>query len=678
MQQGKYNKNTEISALKQELDNAKKKEVRLKTLIESAPLCIHEINHQGQIISMNKAGLSMMNMENENEVCGLKYIDFVCSKQRQQIDDLLKKAFLGESSNFEFSPDNSPLILKSCFAPIVNSDGSIERVMGITEDITLQRQYEKEVSASEFKYRSIFNNADISILHEDMSCLKIFLDNLIREGVTDLNTFFEQNPDRITGLSSEVKLLSMNQAAHQIFDITTSQLQSEASVLINKLCDKEILKEKLLAIWNHQDVYRAEISLNLAKDREVHAIMAFRIPSELDGFEAVPVTFVDVTQQKRNEEELFKTRKLESIGLLAGGIAHDFNNILTGIYGHLQLAENKWTNDDSEAKRHLNTAHKSIDAARRLTNQLLTFAKGGDPFFELLDVREIIEECSSLCLSGTNVKNSLLLASQPCQIKADRGQISQVFTNIIINAVQSMPAGGKLSISVTNTNAPISNIHRISDQPMVKIDITDEGVGMNGKLQARVFDPYFTTKEHGTGLGLTTAYSIINKHKGYINIESTVGLGTTFSIFLPATTDIGNNNCDVQEYVDKKNKKNAKIMIMDDEEVIADLLEEMLSLLGHEVVKTHDYSSALSQYNVALTTGKPFDLAIMDLTIPGGHGGEQLVKEISRLTPDIKAIVTSGYSTGKVMSNPEKYGFNARLAKPFSLDSIKGLLNEIL
>jgi len=670
-------KNIEITVLQKKLENAKKKESRLETLIQSAPLCIHEINLQGQIISMNKAGLSMMSMEDENEICGLKYIDFVCSQQRQQINDLLQKAFQGESSNFEFSPESSPLIFKSCFAPILNHDGSIERVMGITEDITPQRRNEQKVRASEFKYRSIFNNADIAILHEDMSCLRDFLDELYQEGVTDLNTFLEQYPARIVGLSSQIKLLRMNQAAHQIFDITTNELSSEASTILNMLCDTKMLKDKLIAIWNKQEVFRTEISVNLNKDKKVHAIMAFRIPIELAGFQTVPVTFVDVTQQRRNEEELFKARKLESIGLLAGGIAHDFNNILTGIYGHLQLAENKLTSD-SDAKHHLNTAHKSIDATRKLTNQLLTFAKGGDPFFELLDVRELIEECAALCLGGTKVKKSIFLAPQLSKIMGDRGQLCQVFTNIIINALQSMPEGGDLSISVTNAKPHVSKARKAFDQPHVKIEICDEGMGMDEKLQAHIFDPYFTTKEHGTGLGLTTAFSIISKHEGYIDIESTVGEGTTFSIFLPATSELNTLSCDEGKGLTRKIIKSAKVLIMDDEKIITDLLEEMLNLLGHEVVKAHDYANALSQYKIALSNDKPFDLVIMDLTIPGGHGGEELVKALSEITPDIKAIVTSGYSMGKVMSNPEEYGFNARLAKPFSLAMVKKLITEVL
>lgn len=677
MQQVLDAKDELIKSLQVELKAAQENEHRLTTLIQSAPICIHEINLTGQITSMNGTGLTMMKMKKEEEVCGINYMDFVCEKQKIEINKLLSKAYQGEFNVFEFSPEDSELIFSSCFAPVFNEVGVVERVLGLTENVTEQRKHQKKSRENEIKFRNIFENTDISILNEDMSDLKSALDQLRDMGVTDLYQYLKDNPQKIIEFTRMIKVVNVNNATLKMFNLTSEEnFFEQISSSFTPEVDEVFIKE-LCAIWDGDKMFRSEVTFTTPAGNNIYSILSYHIPTSKEGFKSVPVSVVDITLKKQIEEELFKSKKLESVGLLAGGIAHDFNNILSGMFGHLELAKLKMPLGHP-AYQHIKTANQAMDRATNLTNQLLTFAKGGDPLFETVDVKKIIEDSIEFSLSGCGVKTILTLPKNIWMLDADKGQLSQVITNLLINADHAMPSGGTLTVEAINVAEFTNNLVPHLSGKFVCLKISDKGVGISEEQQKQIFDPYFTTKKSGSGLGLTTVHSIITKHNGYISVESEIDKGTTFSIYLPAKPNAQISNKVLLNKTKSSIENSGNILLMDDEEMILDISVEMLEALGYSVETATNGESALDKYINAYQCGKPFDVVIMDLTIPGGKGGEEVITELLNFNPQVKAIVSSGYSTGKIMSNHTEYGFKGRLVKPFRMKVLENELYKIL
>jgi PAS domain S-box-containing protein len=682
MQKNQSSKDRLIKSLQLELKVAQENEQRLTTLIQSAPICIHEINLKGQITSMNITGLEMMDLQNEKDVCGVCYMDFVCEKQRLEINQLLERAYQGEYNAFEFSPEGSELIFSSCFAPVINKLGAVEKIMGITENITAQRNHQKDLLESETKFRNLFENADISIWNEDMSDLKHSLDQLRTAGVTDLKQYLADHPKKVLEYANLIKVVNVNKATLDMFNAWSEKSFIEhIPKSFGPDADSVFIKE-LCAIWDSEKTFRSEATYISQAGEKIDTIISFHIPASPEGFKSVAVSIVNNTVQKQVEKERLKSRKLESLGLLADGIAHDFNNILTGLFGNLELAKLKLSSDH-DAYQHVKTANLAMDRATALATQLLTFAKGGDPLFEAVDIAQVIQDSIELSLSGSNIRSILKLQQDLWVLNADKGQLSQVITNLLINASHAMPRGGTLTIEAINIEEDTNHIIPNISGGFVCIKIIDEGVGISEEQQKYIFDPYFTTKKSGSGLGLATAHSIITKHNGYISVESELDKGTTFSIYLPANSDEQSADKLTLNNTGKTVQNSGKILVMDDEEMILDISTKLLELLGYSVETAADGKQAIERYIDADKCGDPFDVVIMDLTIPGGEGGEEVIKELLKINPLAKTIVSSGYSSGKVMSNYTEYGFNGRLVKPFLMKDLENyffykiLLDEV-
>ena len=385
----------------------------------------------------------------------------------------------------------------------------------------------------------------------------------------------------------------------------------------------------------------------------------------------------DITERKQLEEERRKAAKLESVGTLAGGIAHDFNNILTGIMGNIGLAMRAvGTGEKDRASQRLEEAEKASLQARDLTQQLLTFARGGAPVKKTVSMAELLEESAIFALRGSNVKCEFSFPEDLWPVEVDEGQMNQVITNLVINAQEAMPEGGVININAGNTAVQDKSTLPLSEGRYVEIDIIDHGVGIKKGHLDRIFDPYFTTKQKGSGLGLATSYSIIKNHGGYITVESKVENGATFHIYLPASKK--------SVAVEKEAKAEVvttgegRILVMDDEETIREMLSKMLPLAGYKVILTEDGAEAIEQYAKAQKSGKPFGAVIMDLTIPGGMGGKEAIKKLLEIDPDAKVIVSSGYATDPIMSVYKKYGFSAVITKPYSVAQIEKVLQSLL
>ncbi|MEA1923342.1 MAG: PAS domain S-box protein, partial [Pseudomonadota bacterium] len=382
----------------------------------------------------------------------------------------------------------------------------------------------------------------------------------------------------------------------------------------------------------------------------------------------------DISKRVRAEQEALKVRKLESVGVLAGGIAHDFNNILGAILGNISLALDI-TDEKDNIHELLTASEKASLRAKDLTQQLLTFAKGGEPIKEIASIEDIIRDSAAFILRGSNVRCDFNFDQNLQSVKIDSGQISQVIQNIITNADQAMPTGGIIEISCTNFKSEPQDQLPVEVGDYIKINIKDHGVGIPATILDKVFDPYFTTKKSGNGLGLAITHSIVNKHGGHITIDSVSGQGCMITIYLAATRKKQTTD-PVKAPATPTKSPGGKILIMDDEEMIRELVERMMSLKGYDVLSAADGEEAIRLYEKASQSGAPIDLIIMDLTIPGGMGGQEAIQKILQFDPQVKAIVSSGYSNDPVMSEYEKYGFCAALSKPFQLQELITTINQ--
>ncbi len=387
------------------------------------------------------------------------------------------------------------------------------------------------------------------------------------------------------------------------------------------------------------------------------------------------IVFRDVTDEKRMEEELFKIKKLESVGVLAGGIAHDFNNLLVGILGNISLAR-QCLDDKAKADAMLKNTEKAALRAKDLTAQLLTFSRGGEPVIQTTSIASTIRESGEFALRGSNVRVVFDIPDDLWLVSADTGQISQVMQNIVLNSRQAIPEEGIVEITCYNCK-DCGNGPEALRQKCVRIVIRDNGPGIPADILGRIFDPYFTTKDDGSGLGLAICHSIITKHNGNITVESEQGKGTSFIIQLPVSPEQ-----DIDQQLELPmhtcSGRKAKILIMDDEGMILELSKQMLEYLGHEVVVCEDGESALEEYELAMQRESPFDLVIMDLTIPGGMGGEKAIQELLKLDPHAKAIVSSGYSNDRVMAEYKKHGFKSVVIKPYQMEDLDRAIQNTL
>ncbi len=384
----------------------------------------------------------------------------------------------------------------------------------------------------------------------------------------------------------------------------------------------------------------------------------------------------DITESKQAEASLRNIQKLEAIGVLAGGIAHDFNNLLSGIFGYINLAY-KYAVDNRLAKieQYMSKALDVFERAKALTHQLLTFAKGGEPVKKTFLLSELLKNTTAFALTGSNVNAVFNIAPDlwPCDV--DENQINQVIDNIVINARQAMPEGGTVEVSAENITAEMPVPPPLNRGKYVFIGFRDQGTGIARENLSRVFEPFFTTKQQGSGLGLATSYSIISKHGGHLTVESELHKGANFLIYLPATN---NPEIDKPYPVTGIYRGQGRILVMDDEEYIRDLTSQMLENMGYTVECAADGNEAIKLFAAANSAARPFDVVILDLTIPGGMGGKETIQKLLAITPSVKAIASGGYSDDPVMAKPHEFGFMAKLNKPYLDDQLGNVLGMVV
>jgi len=502
------------------------------------------------------------------------------------------------------------------------------------------RQAHLELQESRDKYLDLYNDAPVAYLTLDEKAL------IIEANLTSLELF---------GVNK--KELINNALTHFI---------SPESQDVFYLHTREIFKTG------------TKQSCELKMHRKDGAVFNARVESKglttLDGrITRQQLTIIDITESKLLEAEQQRIEKLESIGTLAAGIAHDFNNYLTGIMGNIGLAMRQIEPKSKEMER-LEEAERASFKAKDLTQQLLVFSKGGMPIKTPVFMGKLTREAATFALRGSKVKPMFSLPDDLWTIEADEGQINQVISNIIINADQAMPHGGIINIKASNYIISARKGFPIPNGNYVHIAIKDTGVGIPREHLDRIFDPFFTTKQKGSGLGLTTTFSIVKNHDGYLKYESELGIGTTFHVYLPAS---GKSAPAGEVAVETPIRGTGRILVMDDEDIIREMLRKMLNLAGYEVELTVDGTEAVERYSKSIEHGQPFDAVIMDLTIPGGMGGKEAIRELIKIDPNVKAIVSSGYATDPIMSEYKKYGFSAVVTKPYRVAHLEKTLHSL-
>jgi PAS domain S-box-containing protein len=418
----------------------------------------------------------------------------------------------------------------------------------------------------------------------------------------------------------------------------------------------------------------AEFELIGKNGRELVILINTKFEYENDQPVKATIIAHDITEKKRLEQELLKAQKLESLGVLAGGIAHDFNNFLSGIMGNISLAKLE-ADHGEDIFESLDEALRVTSRASALTRQLLVFSKGGAPVKKTASIIEVLRDSVVFALRGSKVKCEFNIADDLWPARVDLGQFSQVIHNLAINAVQAMPQGGTIQLHARN-----ASLEALSGLPLeagryVKISMQDEGLGIPREHLAKVFDPYFTTKHRGSGLGLTMTYTTIHAHHGHIAVDSEMGKGTTFRIYMPASDE------ELVESEDREaqlKRGEGKILVMDDEETIRNVTEKILMELGYDVCCASDGAETIALYQDAARSGQPFDAVIMDLTIPGGMGGKETIRQLLSIDPQATAIVSSGYSNDPIMADFEKYGFRGVATKPYRIEKLSWVLHDVL
>lgn len=508
------------------------------------------------------------------------------------------------------------------------------------------------------------NNCEIS--QSDSSGLKV--EKNIFNDKENLDIALRSIADGIIAADINGKIVFMNDAAEKI----TGWLSGEAigqklSTVYRTSNQEEKNNSNCFDFWEHTFLFTKDGRQRVITDSGAS------IHDRNGKITGLVVVFRDITEKWRMEEEIERTQRLEFIGNLAGGIAHDFNNILAVVLANIQLVK-IIQKKGGDTEKYLIGMEDAVKRASSLTKQLLTFATGGAPIKKPTLLADLLMETVELGIKGTNLNCRYSIQEQLWPVEIDSGQISQVFNNLTLNTVRTIPNNGMIEISAQNISITNQDILPLPSGKYIQITFKDNGPGMSNEKLMKIFDPYYLFGQKESGLGLAVAYSIIKRHNGLINVQSKVGNGTCFTIYLPAA---GKNNI-VQEVIQTSEQKGKKLLLMDDETHIVELVGEMLNHMDYRVETARNGAEALELFKQAKQTNDPFDLVIMDLTIPGGMGGQEAISFLREFDPQVKAIVSSGYSNDPVMSDCKRYGFDGMVSKPYKIEDLCREINRVL
>jgi PAS domain S-box-containing protein len=621
-------------------------EERYRTAIEDLQDVYYRADAAGRLLMISPSGATLLGFPSPADMVGLNI------RESFYLDPTERDRFLATLTELG-RVDNHPATLRkrdgSLFHATISSHllhdplGQVVGVEGMVRDVSAQYAAEQALLQSEERYRELVEQSAAWLWETDATIRHIYSNNHVE--------FMLGYPVS--------EFLSMD-----LFTL----LHPEDHEIVRGIVDRAIHARQgwrgIVLRWKHRDG-----SWRFIQSSGVPQFDAEGVCVGLHGVD------IEVTDRMKLEEEQERNQRLESLGLLAGGIAHDFNNILTSIIGNISLAR-MLIEPESKAQERLLQSERAGERAVGLTRQLLTFARGGEPVKKVTDPFRLLSESAELSLRGARVTCDLERPAELWAVEADEGQLTQVFNNLIINAVHAMPNGGQVTLRAVNCQISEGTALPLPPGKYVCISIADQGVGIPQEHLERIFDPYFTTKTHGTGLGLTSAYSIVKKHGGTMTVTSEINQGSCFELFLPAAT--GRVPTTVKQPASRLQQGMGRVLVMDDEEQLRTVMTEMLTVLGYTADSCGDGQEAVDRYCRALDSGDRYVAVILDLTIPGGMGGKEASELIRALDPTAILIAASGYSNDPVMANPLKFGFNCTVAKPFQVHQLAGALHQAI
>ncbi len=592
------------------------------------------IAENGVIIDTSPQFFRMLGLEPE-EMIGRPSIDFIVSEDR---DLVRRKIESRDERTYEtrFIRKDGSLLDVELRARHFLYRGREVRVTAC-HDITERKRAQEKLRWSEEKYRTLVENATEAIF-------------VVQDGALQFS-----NPSAVlmSGYSEE----QLNQRPF------IGLVHPDDRAVVRARCENQSWGEKGVPATHAVQILTAAGDMRLLS-----------VTSVLIDWERRPALLCfgsDITERTRTAEALQTLQKLESLGTLAGGIAHDFNNQLTGIMGNISLAMEAMA-QGSELRQLLWEALEAGAVARSLTKQLLTFTAGGSPVVQVVDLRGLVREQAVFAVRGTNVKCLLEDAGRPLPAKVDPQQMRQVIQNLVLNAVQAMPQGGRLVVGCSGRPVREGEIPLLEAGWFIEVKVRDEGPGIPANKIGKIFDPFYSTKAQGRGLGLTMCHSIVNRHGGRISVESAPGKGATFTVLIPASEGVLPPGSPRPAPIVKGN---GKALVMDDEPGVARVLEKMLGRLGYATTIVSEGSQAVAAYRQARDAGAPFAFVIMDMTIPGGMGGKETIEKLKALDSNVRAIVSSGYSE---TSDFLAYGFSGVLNKPYVLEDLSRAVRRVL
>ncbi len=636
----------DVTARKRAERELRESEERLRRLVEHSPLAITIIDSAGRIEYTNSkhaeiVGYTTAEVPTLEAWWALVYPD-AKARERVKTDwrDLSRRLFNGE----EVEPVERSIVCKDGSRKDMEMRFSLtgDKILSIFIDVSERKRAEEALRENRARLDLALQSAHMGVWRWE-----------IREN----RRYFDERVCQLLGISAATFGGTVAEFLQAVHPEDREQVRTALARTVEQDAPYE---PTYRVVWPDGSVHHLAARGRLVRDDTGQ-------PARVNGI------LWDVTDQRLLEEERIKTQKLESVGMLAGGIAHDFNNLLQGVFGFISMA--RMTHDQKEKSlAMLAEAEKALHQSVKLTSQLLTFSKGGKPVKKVVDLRLLIENAVTLALSGSRNTAEIDIDEDLCAAEVDEGQIGQVVQNIMLNADQAMPLGGVIRVAAHNM--PATSLVPPADLQgdLVEITIRDQGAGIPAEHLTRIFDPYFTTKEKGSGLGLATSYSIISNHGGLLRVQSEIGKGTTLFVYLPAS---GAQPEKTRQRQIPAATRRGRILVMDDEEMIRALADEMLASLGHEVAVAADGENALVAYRTARDAGRPFDAVILDLTIRGGMGGIETLRKLVEIDPDIKAVVSSGYSEDAALANYREQGFQAVLDKPYSMSDLQDVLNSL-
>ncbi len=607
---------------------------RYRLLIDSASDLIHSVTPEGAFLYTNQAWRDTLGYTEEDirQLSLMDIVDKKCKGKCEQIFNCLMKGDKIDRNTTTFIAKNGDSVFVEGRCSTHFENGRPLFMTGIFRNMSDQTRSELALLQSEKRYKDLFENSSdlIQIVHPTGKFL--YVNRAWRET-------FGYNQEETAALS--------------IFDLIAADCQGHCQTTFQQIISDPKL-HYIDTVFNTKDGRQVII--------EGNAICNFENGKPI----FTQCIFRDVTEKKKMIEELIKAQKLESLGVLAGGIAHDFNNLLTAILGNISLAK-MYAKPQDIITDYLHKTEKASIRAQGLTKQLLTFSKGGAPIKKVTPLTELIKDSTSFVLRGSKVKCDYHFDQNLWAVEADEGQLSQVAQNLVINASQAMPDGGTITILATNESLALNESSSLPPGNYIKLIFQDHGTGIPPEHLSRIFDPYFSSKSTGTGLGLAISYSIIKSHGGLITVDSELGQGTTFSILLPA---ILNHVPQPEKQDNLHNIVARKILIMDDDQTVREIAAAMLTFIGCSFEEAGDGIEAISRYIKAQKDSVPFDIVIMDLTIPGGMGGKEAIAALLALDPQARVVVSSGYANDPIMASYKDYGFYGVLPKPFKMDEL--------